>query len=200
MDEHTKSHLHEPSKVVVYPLIALAIPAVLSGYLVNPMVLGDFFKGVIHVDAIHPAIETLKHHYHGPWDLLTHAIFTPTFWLAMSGLFSAWFIYMKKPSIAQFAYDKFRFIHTILDKKYFADEFNMAVFAGGALALGKGLWAAGDRFLIDGMMVNGTAKVTGLFSSVARKIQTGYLYNYAFWIIFGVLSIMTWLLFGAKYV
>jgi len=200
MDEHTKSHLHEPSKVVVYPLIALAIPAVLSGYLVNPMVLGDFFKGVIHVDAAHPAIETLKHHYHGPWDLLTHAIFTPTFWLAMSGLFSAWFIYMKKPAIATFAYDKFRFVHTILDKKYFADEFNMAVFAGGALALGKGLWAAGDRFLIDGLMVNGTAKVTGWFSSIARHIQTGYLYHYAFSIILGVLAIMTWLLFGAKYV
>ncbi|MEE9310732.1 MAG: NADH-quinone oxidoreductase subunit L [Cocleimonas sp.] len=200
MDEETKSHLHEPSKVVVYPLIALAIPAVLSGYLVNPMVLGNFFEGVIHVDKVHPAIETLKHHYHGAWDLLTHAIFTPAFWLAMSGLFSAWFVYMKKPSIAQFAYDKFRFIHTILDKKYFADEFNMAVFAGGALALGKGLWAAGDRFLIDGLMVNGTAKVTGWFSSVARHIQTGYLYHYAFSIILGVLAIMTWLLFGAKYV
>ncbi len=200
MDEETKSHLHEPSKVVVYPLIALAIPAILSGYLVNPMVLGDFFEGVIHVDEVHPAMETLKHHYHGAWDLLTHAIFTPAFWLAMSGLFSAWFIYMKKPSIARFAYDKFRFIHTILDKKYFADEFNMTVFAGGALALGKGLWAVGDRFLIDGLMVNGTAKVTGWFASISRRIQTGYLYHYAFSIILGVLAIMTWLLFGAKYV
>ncbi len=200
MDAETKSHLHEPSKVVVYPLIALAIPAILSGYLVNPMVLGNFFDGVIHVDKAHPAIETLKSNYNGAWDLLTHAIFTPAFWLAMSGLFSAWFIYMKKPSIAQFAYDKFRFIHTILDKKYFADEFNMAVFAGGALALGKGLWAAGDRFLIDGLMVNGSAKVTGWFSSIARHIQTGYLYHYAFSIILGVLAIMTWLLYGAKYV
>ena len=200
MDEETKAHLHEPARVVTWPLIALAIPAVLSGYLVNPMVLGDFFEGVIHVDEAHPAIETLKHHYHSAWNLLTHAIFTPAFWLAMSGLFSAWFIYMKKPSIAQFGYDKFRFIHTILDKKYFADDFNMAVFAGGALALGKGLWAAGDRFLIDGLMVNGTAKVTGWFSSIARHIQTGYLYHYAFSIILGVLAIMTWLLFGAKYV
>ena len=200
MDEHTKSHLHEPARVVTWPLIALAVPAVLSGYLVNPMVLGDFFEGVIHVDKAHPAIETLKHHYHGAWNLLTHAIFTPAFWLAMAGLGSAWFVYMKKPSIAQFGYDKLRWIHALLDKKYFADEFNMAVFAGGAVALGKGLWAAGDRFLIDGLMVNGTAKVTAWFSSVARYVQTGYLYHYAFSIILGVLAIMSWLLFGAKYV
>ena len=200
MDEHTKSHLHEPAKVVTWPLIALAIPAVISGYLLNPMVVGDFFAGVLHVDQSHPAIETIKHHYHGVLSFVGHGLISPPFWLAMAGLFSAWFIYLKKPSIAQFGYDKFRFIHTLLDKKYFADEFNMAVFAGGAVALGKGLWAVGDRFLIDGLMVNGSAKATDFLSSVTRKIQTGYLYNYAFWIIFGVLSIMTWFLFGAKYV
>jgi len=88
----------------------------------------------------------------------------------------------------------------LLDKKYFADEFNMAVFAGGAIALGKGLWAAGDKFLIDGLMVNGTAKVTAWAASVTRKMQTGYLYHYAFSIIIGVLAIMSWLIFGAKYV
>ncbi len=200
MDASTKEHLHEPARVVTWPLVALAIPAVFSGYLVYPMVLGEFFEGVIHVDNAHPAIETLKHHYKGPWDLLTHSVFTPTFWLAMSGLGSAWFIYLKKPSIAQFAYNKLRFVHTLLDKKYFLDEFNMAVFAGGAIALGKGLWAAGDRFLIDGLMVNGTAKVTGWFASIIRRLQTGYLYHYAFSIILGVLAIMSWLLFGAKYV
>ena len=200
MDEETKSHLHEPAKVVVYPLIALAIPAVLSGYLLDPMVVGDFFEGVLHVNDAHPAIATIKEHYHGIFSFVGHGLMAPPFWLAMGGLASAWFIYMKKPSIAQFAYDKFRFVHTLLDKKYFADEFNMAIFAGGAIALGKGLWAAGDRFLIDGLMVNGSAKVTGWFSSFTRQVQTGYLYHYAFSIILGVLAIMTWLLYGAKYV
>lgn len=200
MDEHTKSHLHEPSKVVVWPLIALAIPAVLTGYLLNPMVVGDFFDGVIQVNANHPAIATIKEHYHGVFSFVGHGLMAPPFWLAMAGLGSAYYIYMKDPSIAKWGYDKFRFVHTLLDKKYFADEFNMAVFAGGAVALGKGLWSAGDRFLIDGLLVNGSAKLTGWFSSVIRHVQTGYLYHYAFSIIIGVLAIMSWLLFGAKYV
>ena len=200
MDDHTKSHLHEPSKVVVWPLIALAIPAVLSGYLLNPMVVGDFFEGVIQVDANHPAIAIIKEHYHGVFSFVGHGLISAPFWLAMAGLASAYYIYMKDPSIAKWGYDKFRFLHTLLDKKYYADEFNMAVFAGGALALGKGLWAAGDRFLIDGLLVNGSAKVTGWFASIIRNVQTGYLYHYAFSIIIGVLAIMSWLLFGAKYV
>jgi NADH-quinone oxidoreductase subunit L len=200
MDAHTKSHLHEPSKVVVWPLIALAIPAVLTGYLLNPMVVGDFFEGVIQVNANHPAIATIKEHYHGVFSFVGHGLISAPFWLAMAGLASAYYIYMKQPSIAQWGYDKFRFVHTLLDKKYFADEFNMAVFAGGAIALGKGLWAAGDRFLIDGLLVNGSAKVTGWFASIIRNVQTGYLYHYAFSIIIGVLAIMSWLLFGAKYV
>ena len=196
MDEHTKEHLHEPAKVVTWPLIALAVPAVLSGYLIDPMVVGDFFKGVLHFDESHKAIATLKEHYHGIFSFVGHGLMAPPFWLAMAGLGSAWFIYMKKPSIAKTAYNLLRPIHTLLDKKYFADEFNMAVFAGGALALGKGLWALGDRFLIDGLMVNGTAKVTAWFASITRHIQTGYLYHYAFSIIVGVLAIMSWLLYG----
>jgi NADH-quinone oxidoreductase subunit L len=200
MDAHTKEHLREPSKVVTWPLIALAVPAFLSGYLIDPMVAGDFFEGVLHFDESHKAIETIKHHWHGIFSFVGHGLISPPFWLAMAGVGSAWFIYMKKPSIAQWGYDKLRPIHTLLDKKYFADEFNMAVFAGGAIALGKGLWAAGDRFLIDGLLVNGTAKVTGWFATVVRHIQTGYLYHYAFSIILGVLAIMSWLLFGAKYV
>jgi len=207
MDAHTKEHLHEPGNVVTWPLIALAVPAVISGYFLDPMVVGDYFKGVIHFSEAHPVIEELSHHYHssesGFVNLLSfvmHGLMSTPFWLAMAGVASAWFIYLKKPAIATFGHDKLRWIHTLLDKKYFADEFNMAVFAGGALALGKGLWAAGDRFLIDGLLVNGTAKVTGWFSSVVRHIQTGYLYHYAFSIILGVLAIMSWLIFGAKYV
>ncbi|MEB8430658.1 NADH-quinone oxidoreductase subunit L [Cocleimonas sp. KMM 6892] len=205
MDEHTKSHLHEPAKVVTWPLIALAIPAVLTGYFLDPMVVGDFFDGVIHVDESHPAVETITHHFHGSetwivniFSFVGHGLIALPFWLAMAGAGSAYYIYMKQPSIAKWGYDKLRFIYVILDKKYFADEFNMAVFAGGAIALGKTLWSVGDRFLIDGLVVNGSAKVTGWFSSIIRHMQTGYLYHYAFSIIIGVLAIMSWLLFGAN--
>ncbi|MCL4115150.1 UNVERIFIED_CONTAM: hypothetical protein GTU68_035880 [Idotea baltica] len=200
MDEHTKSHLHEPDKVVVWPLIALAIPAVLTGYLMYPMVVGDFFEGVIQVNENHPAIATIKEEYHGIFSFVGHGLMMPPFWLAMAGLGTAYFIYMKKPIIARVAYDKLRPLHTLLDKKYFADEFNMAVFASGAISLGKALWAAGDRILIDGLLVNGSAKLTAGISSIVRKMQTGYLYHYAFSIIIGVLAIMSWLIFGAKYV
>jgi len=200
MDEQTKSHLHEPSKVVTWPLIALAIPAVLSGYLLDPMVVGNFFEGVIHVDPKHPAIEILKEEYHGIFSFVGHGLVSTPFWLAMAGLASAWYIYLKNPAIAKWGYDKLRPLYVLLDKKYFADEIYMAVFAGGAVALGKFLWSVGDRFLIDGMLVNGSAKLTGWISSVVRHMQTGYLYHYAFSIILGVLAIMSWLLFGAKYV
>jgi NADH-quinone oxidoreductase subunit L len=118
----------------------------------------------------------------------------------MAGLVSAWYIYMKDQSIAERAYNKFRWLHTLLDKKYYADDINQAIFAGGALGLGKGLFKAGDRFVIDTLVVNGSAKVVGWFSGIIRHIQTGYLYHYAFAMIIGVLFIVSWLIFGVKHV
>jgi NADH-quinone oxidoreductase subunit L len=200
MDEHTKAHLKESPKVVTIPLIALAIPSVLAGYFVYPMVVGDFFKGVITVGDSHPAIAELTEGYHGILSFVLHGVMAPPFWLAMAGLGSAWYIYMKNDAIARMAYDKFRWLHTLLDKKYFADDFNQKVFAGGALALGTGLFKVGDRLLIDNLIVNGSAKVIGWFSGVVRLIQTGYLYHYAFAMIIGVLFIMSWLIFGVKHV
>ncbi|MCK5918197.1 MAG: NADH-quinone oxidoreductase subunit L [Cocleimonas sp.] len=200
MDDHTKAHLKESPKVVTIPLIALAIPSVLAGYFVYPMVVGDFFSGVIHVGDSHQAIATLKEGYHGIFGFVLHGIMQPPFWLAMAGLGSAWYIYLKNQSIAEFFYNKFHWLYTLLDKKYYADDFNQKVFAGGALALGKGLFKAGDRFVIDTVVVNGSAKLVGWFSGVIRKLQTGYLYHYAFAMIIGVLFIVSWLVFGVKHV
>lgn len=200
MDEHTKSHLHESPKVVTIPLIALAVPSVVAGYFIYPMVVGDFFDGVIYTSDTHPVIADITQSYHGIWGFIGHALLAPPFFLAMAGVASAYYIYMKKPSIAQWGYDKFRGLHTLLDKKYYADDFNQAVFAGGALALGKSLWAVGDRLLIDNLIVNGSAKVVGWFSGIIRHIQTGYLYHYAFSMIIGVLLIISWLIFGVTYV
>ncbi|HFC91610.1 MAG TPA: NADH-quinone oxidoreductase subunit L [Leucothrix mucor] len=200
MDDHTKAHLKESPQVVTIPLIALAIPSVLAGYFVYPMVAGDFFNGVMTVGDSHHAIAELKESYHGIFGFVLHGIMQPPFWLAMAGLGSAWYIYMKNQSIADFFYNKFRWLHTLLDKKYYADDVNQAVLAGGALGLGTALFKAGDRFVIDTVVVNGSAKVVGWFSGVIRHIQTGYLYHYAFAMIIGVLFIVSWLVFGVKHV
>jgi NADH-quinone oxidoreductase subunit L len=200
MDEHSKAHLKESPKVVIIPLIALAIPSILAGYFVDPIVAGDFFKDVITINHSHHAITELKEEYHGILKFVLHGMMAPPFWLAMAGLVSAWYIYMKDQSIAERAYNKFRWLHTLLDKKYYADDINQAIFAGGALGLGKGLFKAGDRFVIDTLVVNGSAKVVGWFSGIIRHIQTGYLYHYAFAMIIGVLFIVSWLIFGVKHV
>jgi len=198
MDEHTKSHLHETSWVVTIPLIALAIPSVFAGYFIDPIVVGNFFDGAVHVSESHGAIEEIKHHYHGIVSFIAHGMMAPPFWLAMAGLGLAWYIYLKDRRIADWAYDKFRWLHTLFDKKYYMDDFNQAVFAGGAIGLGKVLWKLGDRFVIDGLMVNGSAKVVNVFSGIIRHIQTGYMYHYAFSMILGVLVILSWFIFGSK--
>ena len=172
---------HESPWVVTVPLIMLAIPSVVAGYLLDPMVVGEFFQNAIFVnddahgfDAVrkgwlsaHAAIEEISAGYHGVLGFILHGLMAPPFWLAMAGLASAWFIYMKDDAIARWAYDKFRWLHTLLDRKYYMDDFNQKVFAKGSVGLGNGLLAFGERLVIDGLIVNGTAKVVGWFSGVA---------------------------------
>ncbi len=198
MDDHTKHHLKESPWVVTVPLIALAIPAVISGYLLDPMVVGDFFKGAIKGVGEHESlISEISHHYHGILPFILHGLSAPPFWLAMGGLGSAWFIYMRKPEIAEWFYNKFRWIHTLLDNKYFIDDFNQKVFAGGAVALGKGLWKYGDRMLIDTGIVNDSAGFVKKLAGWSRYLQTGYMYHYAFSMIIGVLALMGWVIYKA---
>lgn len=113
----------------------------------------------------------------------------------MAGLATAWFIYLKDDSLARWAYDKFRWLHTLLDRKYYLDDFNQNVFAKGSINLGNGLWSFGERMMIDGFVVNGAAKAVGWFSGLARHLQTGYLYHYAFSMVAGILLMLTWFLF-----
>ncbi len=198
MDHHTKEHLKESPWVVTVPLIALAIPAVISGYLLDPMVLGDFFKGVIKgVGEEESLITEMAHHYHGIMPFILHGLTAPPFWLAMTGLVSAWFIYMKQPGIADWFYNRFHWLHTLLENKYFVDDFNQKVFAGGAVLLGKVLWKAGDRFLIDDSVVNDSAKFVGKLSGWSRYLQTGYMYHYAMSMIVGVLALIGWVIYKA---
>jgi len=197
MDDHTREHLHEPPAVVTMPLILLAIPSVLAGYVISSVVFGDYFGAAIVVDASHDVIGALKEDYHGVVGFIQHGLLGPAFWLAMAGLFSAWFIYMKRPDIAATAKSKLSWLHTLFERKYFMDDLYIKIFAAGGRLLGKGLWKGGDAALIDGLIINGGSGMIGWFASVFRRIQTGYLYHYAFAMIVGLLALISWILIRA---
>ncbi|MQA19448.1 NADH-quinone oxidoreductase subunit L [Rugamonas rivuli] len=186
---------HESPFVVWFPLAMLAIPSVIIGYLtIGPMLFGDFFKGVITFGENHHAMELLKEEYHGPMAMAMHSLTSLPLWLAISGVATAYYCYMINPRVPAWFYAKFKFLHTLLDNKYYMDKFNEVVFAGGARVLGNGLWNIGDKTLIDGLLVNGSAKVVGWFSTLTRLAQTGYIYHYAFVMILGILGFLVYFL------
>jgi NADH-quinone oxidoreductase subunit L len=184
---------HEAPWVVTLPLILLAIPSVIIGYItIGPMLFGDFFKGVIFVSDAHPAMKELAEGFHSASAMAIHGLTSAPFYLLLAGVGSAYYCYMVNPKVPAWFYSKFHAIHTLLDNKYYMDKFNDLVFAGGARLLGDGLWKVGDRALIDGLIVNGSAKLVGWFSGVIRHVQSGYIYHYAFVMILGVLGFLVY--------
>ena len=192
MDKHTREHLHEPSWVVTWPLIALAIPSVIIGALtVKVMVFGDYFADAIYVSEAHRALDKFSAGFHGVWGFVEHGFKTPALYLAALGVFTAWWMYIKQPGSAGFFMKKFSWLHKLLENKYYIDDFNAWAFGSGSRGLGDRLWKVGDIAIIDGFFVNGSARVVGWFAGVARKVQTGMLYHYAFAMIIGVLALLT---------
>ncbi|MCM5572041.1 NADH-quinone oxidoreductase subunit L [Burkholderiaceae bacterium FT117] len=179
---------HESPWVVTLPLVLLAIPSVVIGaFAVGPMLFGGYFDGVIAVDAAkHPAMATLAEHFHGWFALGTHSVATPAFWLALAGVVVAWYFYMVNPKLPEAIKASAGGLYRLLDNKYYMDRINEVVFAAGARALGRGLWKGGDQALIDGLAVNGSAKLVGWFSGVLRLAQNGRLNSYAITMIAGV--------------
>ncbi len=192
-DEHAKEHIHETPKVVTIPLILLAIPSICLGYLtIGPMLFGDWFDGVLFVLPEHAGLAQMGEHFHGAAGFILHGMMGLPFYLAMGGLAVAWYIYMKNPSIADRIKSIASPVYNMLDKKYWFDEAYQLVFAGGSRGLGKILWMVGDRGLIDGMAVNGSARTVGWLAGIVRHVQTGYLYHYAIAMILGLLLMLTW--------
>jgi len=184
---------HESPWVVTLPLVLLAIPSVFIGFFtIEPILVGDWFKSVIHVSATHDTLEGLRESFHGGVGMALHGLMTLPFWLAASGVFCAWIMYLKLPRIPAAIEVRVKPIKTLLDNKYYFDRFNEIVFAGGARMLGRGLWKGGDQYLIDGLIVNGSARVVGWLSRMSRLIQNGMIYQYAFWIIIGVVLLLGW--------
>ena len=196
-DEHTRSHLHETPAVVTVPLIMLAIPSVVAGYWIDPVVFGDYFGNAIYVGSQHDVIGHLAEGFHGAAGFILHGIMGPAFWLAMAGLGTAWFIYTQKREIAAAAAERFHWLYRAMVNKYGFDRFNEIFFAGGARGTGWTLWKLGDVLFIDGFLVNGSAKLVGWIAGIARHMQSGYLYHYAFSMIVGLLLLLSWFIWFA---
>jgi NADH-quinone oxidoreductase subunit L len=189
---------HESPWVVTLPLVLLAIPSVIVGAIaIGPMLFGDFFengvafKNVIFVGENHHAMEELKEAFHGWVPMALHSLTTPVLWLAIAGVVLSWFFYMKRPDIPEAIKNRFSGLYKLLDNKYYMDAINQAVFAKGARLLGTGLWKGGDQGFIDGLFVNGSARVVASFAAASRYLQSGYIYHYAFAMIVGMLVLLT---------
>src|SRR5690606_14686514 len=194
-DHHHGGEPHESPAVVWVPLGLLAVPSLFIGYLtVARMLAGDYFEGAIHVSGAHHAMEEVAHHAAHPGTMGLHAFATWPFWLALAGVALAWFLYLKRPELPGVIAAKARPLVTILDNKYYFDWFNENVIARAARLLGTGLWRAGDRALIDGALVNGSALTIRWAAGIVRRVQTGFLYTYAFWMVIGLAVLLGWYL------
>jgi NADH-quinone oxidoreductase subunit L len=185
---------HESPWVVTAPLVLLAIPSVVIGFLaIGPMLYGDFFKDAIFVDAAkHPAMAELAAAFHGPAQMALHGLTTLPFWLAVAGVATAYYMYLVNPSVPAAIKRFAQPVYTLLENKYYLDWFNENILARGARAVGTGLWKVGDQTLIDGSIVNGSWKLVGWVSGVVRWFQSGYLYHYALVMILGVFVLLTY--------
>lgn len=191
MDARVREHIKESPAVITVPLILLAIPSVIAGFLIGPIVFGDYFAGSIVVLESHRAVAEMGSHYHGVWSFLLHGLQGKVIWYAFGGFVLAWWLYLMRPRLSQQLKQKLSLPYKILLYKYGIDEFYQKIFANGARKIGSLCDLIGDRLLIDSLLVNGSAKIVGWFSLRARKVQTGYLYHYAFVMILGLLFLLS---------
>jgi NADH-quinone oxidoreductase subunit L len=197
-DDHHHHEPHESPWVVTVPLVLLAIPSVVVGFMfIQPMLFGDFFKDVIFVDAAkHPAMTKLAEIFHGPVGMALHGLQTAPFWLALAGVVASYYMYMVNPALPAAIKARVQPIYTLLENKYYLDWINENILARGARALGVGLWKGGDQAIIDGALVNGSWKLVRGISGAVRWIQSGFVFHYALVMILGVFALMTWFVWG----
>ncbi|WP_392538695.1 NADH-quinone oxidoreductase subunit L [Legionella sp. 227] len=199
MDEHTLSHVHESPWVVWLPLVLLAIPSIILGYILympmlydNPTILGSS----LFVLPQHNVLAALAHEVTSPFESMLHSVYSLTLWITLAGIAIAWICYIAVPSIPGYLARKFSFIYKILVNKYGFDAFNNLFFVKGSKGIGTVFYSVGDQKLIDGMFVNGSSRLVRWFSAKGRAIQSGYLYHYAAVMVFGLLGFLCWLILG----
>jgi NADH-quinone oxidoreductase subunit L len=174
---------HESPAVVTVPLVLLAIPSVVAGYYVGPVVYGDFFAA---------AVPPTEGEFHGVVAYTLHGFAALPFWLALAGIVTAWLLYLRKPGLPKRVARAFGPLYALVERKYGFDELYSWLFAGGARTVGRGFWRGGDQTLIDGLMVNGSARVVGWFSGVVRLVQSGLLNQYAVAMLIAVAVLVFW--------
>ena len=179
---------------MTWPLIALAIPSVIIGaWTFQPLLFGGGFGESIffnaeHHEALHEIGETM-----GDWlHFGLHAVANPVFWIMALGVFTAWTLYIWKPHLPDVIDAKLKPLRWVLENKYGFDAFNERVIAPLSRGLGKIFWKAGDGFIIDKVAVDGSANTIGFIASVVRRVQSGFLYSYAFWMIIGLAAMLGW--------
>ena len=202
-DDHGHGHAHEPHEsplVVWLPLVLLAIPSVIIGGLTVASALGgDFFGSSIFIDAEkHGAMEHVAEHVAHPGAMALHAFFSLPFLLALLGVGLAYYLYIVNPSMPAAIAARIAPLKKVLDHKYYFDWFNENVIARASRIIGSLFWNAGDRGIIDGALVNGSAQLVNALAGVVRRVQTGFLYSYAFWMVIGLALVLGWVLVGAR--
>ncbi|KFI21757.1 NADH-quinone oxidoreductase subunit L [Nitrosococcus oceani] len=190
MDQHTRAHLKESPAVVTVPLVLLAIPSVVAGIFIEPILFGGFFGEAVMVSPAHNVLAAVSADFHGAMAFALHGFQGLPFILAMVGVVAAWYLYLKRPQLPKQLRSRFGLLYWALSNKYGFDRFNEIFFAGGARQAGRLLSQLGDRMLIDGFFVNGTARVVGVIAQITRYLQSGYLFHYAFAMILGLLFLI----------
>jgi NADH-quinone oxidoreductase subunit L len=186
---------HESPWVVTLPLVLLAIPSLAIGYLtVQPILFGGFFGEAIQVLPDNDVLTVLSGHFHDPASFALESVKHPPLWLALAGVVAAWYFVLKNPSAATAIANALTPIRRVLDNKYYFDWFNENVLSAGSRLLGRVFWKAGDQAVIDGALVNGSAQLVATLAGVVRRLQTGYLYSYAFWMTKGLAVLLAWFL------
>ncbi len=193
MDAHTRSHVHESPWVVTVPLVLLAIPSLVIGWItIGPVLFGDYYGDALFVLPEHDVLGRLGEEFHGPAAFVLHGMQAAPVYLAFLGVLAAWYLYLKRPELPDRIRERADALYRLLVNKYYFDEFNERVMAAGGRSLGQTLWKVGDQVVIDGGLVNGSARLVGWISAVVRHLQSGYLYHYAFAMIIGLAALLGW--------
>jgi NADH-quinone oxidoreductase subunit L len=199
MDAHTREHLQESPWTIWLPLVVLAIPSIAAGaMLANKLfassnnLFGNSIVVLTHPNILHDLAETYQQ---SMFSLITEALHNLPFWFSIAGIVLAWLCYIQFPQLPAFFSQRFAWIYKLLLSKYGFDDFNQLVLVRGTQKISDVFFRVGDVKILDDKMVNGSGRVIAWLSRTARKLQSGYLYHYAFIMVLGLLVFLAWILF-----